>query len=102
MSPVCFLIMQATYYYQQASFLAMQPNTADKTHEKVLLMYHKVPELKQRIAGKSIPVEKFAVAKSKKFLMNGIDNSLAGLVSGLNIILNVLNSCWVWFYTLRL
>ena len=74
--------LQATYYYQQASFLSMQANSTQQVIDKVILMYHQVPELKQRIAGKSIPVEKFAVAKSKKFLLHGIGNTLAGLVSG--------------------
>ncbi|XP_072032025.1 tetratricopeptide repeat protein 39B-like isoform X2 [Amphiura filiformis] len=70
---------KATYYYQQASFLAMQQNQSQQLRDKIVLMFHQVPELKQRIAGKSIPVEKFAVAKSKKHLLNGIDETLAGL-----------------------
>lgn len=38
-----------------------------------------IPPLKQRIAGKSLPVEKFAVAKSERYLQ-GARLPLCGLV----------------------
>ncbi|XP_052776395.1 tetratricopeptide repeat protein 39B-like [Mya arenaria] len=58
---------KATYTYQKATFLMMCEQTEDsQTHLEYLM--GEVPRLKQRIAGKSIPIEKFAVSKAKRFL----------------------------------
>ncbi|XP_071799750.1 tetratricopeptide repeat protein 39B-like isoform X1 [Asterias amurensis] len=70
---------KATYYYQQACFMSMCPDQTEQTKEKLAEMFSKVPEYKQRVAGKSIPFEKFAIQKSKKFLEHGTVNTLAGL-----------------------
>lgn len=49
--------------------------------EVVIEMFQEVPRHKKRIAGKSIPVEKFAVRKSEKCLAQGNRLMLPGLVS---------------------
>ncbi|XP_022087352.1 tetratricopeptide repeat protein 39B-like isoform X1 [Acanthaster planci] len=70
---------KATYFYQQACFLSMCPDQTEQTRKSLNAMFRKVPDFKQRVAGKSIPFEKFAVQKCKKFLEHGIENTLAGL-----------------------
>lgn len=37
----------------------------------VNFVFREIPSLKQRIAGKSLPIEKFAVAKSERFINGG-------------------------------
>ena len=68
--------------------MSMCPDQTEQTKEKLAEMFSKVPEYKQRVAGKSIPFEKFAIQKSKKFLEHGTVNTLAGLVC---IFLSVIN-----------
>ncbi|XP_025109099.1 tetratricopeptide repeat protein 39B-like [Pomacea canaliculata] len=59
---------KATYTYQKASFLLMCDDQTEKTKTHLKYLFSEVPKLKQRIAGKSIPFEKFAVAKAKRYL----------------------------------
>eukprot|EP00118_Oscarella_pearsei_P014158 m.119538 g.119538 ORF g.119538 m.119538 type:complete len:461 (+) comp37699_c0_seq10:77-1459(+) len=70
---------KATYLYQRAAFLAMLQPLGDPLDESVVQMMKSVPKYKQRIAGKSIPVEKFAVYKSEKCLARGTKLMLPGL-----------------------
>lgn len=44
-----------------------------------LLLYRKIPSLKQRIAGRSLPIEKFAINKAERYLQ-GESLPLCGLV----------------------
>ena len=53
----------------------------DQYIDRINDLYAKVPEYKQRIAGKSIPMEKFSVSKAKKHMEHGTENMLAGVVS---------------------
>ncbi|RUS82422.1 hypothetical protein EGW08_009810 [Elysia chlorotica] len=62
---------KATYTYQKASFLSMCPEQTDETRKHIDYLFAEVPRLKQRIAGKSIPFEKFAVAKSQRYFSQG-------------------------------
>ncbi|XP_030852063.1 tetratricopeptide repeat protein 39B isoform X1 [Strongylocentrotus purpuratus] len=70
---------KAIYHHQQASFLAMHLPRTEACIQNINDIYAKVPDLKQRIAGKSIPMEKFAVSKAKKQLVHGTEHSLVGL-----------------------
>ncbi|KAH8914915.1 hypothetical protein BT69DRAFT_1310518 [Atractiella rhizophila] len=57
---------KAIYAYAKAVMLY---ETGDK--EKATAIMKTVPDLMQRIAGKSIPLEKFVARRSKKYLQNG-------------------------------
>ncbi|CAM1306849.1 TTC39B (predicted) [Pycnogonum litorale] len=57
---------KATYTYQKAVFLCMLTDTSSN-QEEIVNLFRKVPSLKQRIAGKSLPIEKFAVKKSQRY-----------------------------------
>ncbi|XP_046361608.1 tetratricopeptide repeat protein 39B-like isoform X1 [Haliotis rufescens] len=59
---------KATYTYQKASFLMMCDDQTEETHAHISFLFSEVPRLKQRIAGKSLPFEKFAVAKANRFV----------------------------------
>ncbi|XP_039614131.1 tetratricopeptide repeat protein 39B isoform X1 [Polypterus senegalus] len=59
---------KAIYVYQKAAILSMLPDeVAAKTGENIEELFRQVEGLKQRIAGKSIPTEKFAVRKSRRY-----------------------------------
>ncbi|XP_075065949.1 tetratricopeptide repeat protein 39B isoform X2 [Mixophyes fleayi] len=59
---------KATYVFQKAAILSMLPEDAVKTTgEDIVALFRQVEGLKQRIAGKSIPTEKFAVRKSRRY-----------------------------------
>ena len=49
------------------------------------VIFRQLPELKQRIAGKSLPFEKFAVAKAKRYLDQNEYLTLAAIVSNLRL-----------------
>ncbi|KIP02601.1 hypothetical protein PHLGIDRAFT_130658 [Phlebiopsis gigantea 11061_1 CR5-6] len=68
---------KATYAYGTAVCL-LELGTAEGREEATRLM-HEVPELRQRIAGKSIPLEKFIARKARKFTEQGGRLALAGL-----------------------
>uniref|UniRef100_A0A8K9WVF1 Tetratricopeptide repeat protein 39B n=1 Tax=Oncorhynchus mykiss TaxID=8022 RepID=A0A8K9WVF1_ONCMY len=58
----------AIYVYQKAAILSMLPEEEiKKTGENVVELFRQVEGLKQRLAGKSIPTEKFAVRKSRRY-----------------------------------
>ncbi|XP_072373158.1 tetratricopeptide repeat protein 39B isoform X2 [Scyliorhinus torazame] len=60
---------QAIYMFQKAAILSMLPEQdIQKTGEKVEELFRQVEGLKQRIAGKSIPTEKFAVRKARRYM----------------------------------
>ncbi len=55
------------YAYLKGALYCQLPHlTAEQLAEQQQLM-EQVPKLKQRIAGKSIPMEKYAVKKAEKF-----------------------------------
>ncbi|KAG8455132.1 hypothetical protein GDO86_001370, partial [Hymenochirus boettgeri] len=59
---------KATYVYQKAAILSMLPDDVVKrTGEDIVTLFRQVEGLKQKIAGKSIPTEKFAVRKSRRY-----------------------------------
>uniref|UniRef100_A0A3B4FDQ8 Tetratricopeptide repeat protein 39B n=1 Tax=Pundamilia nyererei TaxID=303518 RepID=A0A3B4FDQ8_9CICH len=59
---------KAIYVYQKAAILSMMSEEElKKTGENVVELFRQVEGLKQRLAGKSIPTEKFAVRKSRRY-----------------------------------
>uniref|UniRef100_A0A8C1P617 Tetratricopeptide repeat protein 39B n=1 Tax=Cyprinus carpio TaxID=7962 RepID=A0A8C1P617_CYPCA len=59
---------KAIYVYQKAAILSMMSEEELKTTgENVVELFRQVEGLKQRLAGKSIPTEKFAIRKSRRY-----------------------------------
>ncbi|NXJ07257.1 TT39B protein, partial [Odontophorus gujanensis] len=59
---------KAIYVFQKAAILCMLPEDELKsTGEDIVSLFRQVDGLKQRIAGKSIPTEKFAVRKARRY-----------------------------------
>ncbi|KAF3698178.1 Tetratricopeptide repeat protein 39B [Channa argus] len=59
---------KAIYMYQKVAILSMMSEEeAKKTGEDIVELFRQVEGLKQRLAGKSIPTEKFAVRKSRRY-----------------------------------
>uniref|UniRef100_A0A672KJ80 Tetratricopeptide repeat protein 39B n=1 Tax=Sinocyclocheilus grahami TaxID=75366 RepID=A0A672KJ80_SINGR len=59
---------KAIYVYQKAAILSMMSEEELKTSgEDVVELFRQVEGLKQRLAGKSIPMEKFAIRKSRRY-----------------------------------
>ncbi|XP_034944737.1 tetratricopeptide repeat protein 39B-like [Chelonus insularis] len=66
------------YYYQQAAIMMMKKihgnkdddkNNEDNNYDDINNLMLKVPAFKQRIAGKSVPMEKFVVKKSERYFL---------------------------------
>nr|XP_034189255.1 tetratricopeptide repeat protein 39B-like [Osmia lignaria]XP_034189256.1 tetratricopeptide repeat protein 39B-like [Osmia lignaria] len=56
------------YLYQKAAILIMQnPPTKSEEKETIDTLMMKVPTYKQRIAGKSLPMEKFVIKKAERY-----------------------------------
>nr|CAB3267342.1 tetratricopeptide repeat protein 39B [Phallusia mammillata] len=60
---------KCVYSYLRAVFLYVDDK--DGNAEEIRKLMREVPELKQRFAGKSIPMEKFITRKARKFLEQG-------------------------------
>uniref|UniRef100_A0A8C2N6A2 Tetratricopeptide repeat domain 39B n=1 Tax=Cricetulus griseus TaxID=10029 RepID=A0A8C2N6A2_CRIGR len=59
---------KATYVFLKAAILSMLPEEdVATTNENVVALFRQVDGLKQRIAGKSLPTEKFAVRKARRY-----------------------------------
>ncbi|MCJ8742109.1 hypothetical protein PDJAM_G00078310 [Pangasius djambal] len=59
---------KAIYVYQKAAILSMMSEDEVKnTGEDIVDLFRQVEGLKQRLAGKSIPTEKFAVRKARRY-----------------------------------
>ncbi|XP_034543814.1 tetratricopeptide repeat protein 39B-like [Notolabrus celidotus] len=59
---------QAVYVFQKASILSMLPEEeVKKVGENVVELFRQVDGLRLRIAGKSIPTEKFAAKKAQRY-----------------------------------
>lgn len=92
---------KATFLYQKAAFLLMakrgekeassskqslptatdaggDPPFIDATDDEIREMMKKIPSLKQRIAGRSLPIEKFVINKAERYLQ-GESLPLCGL-----------------------
>ncbi|XP_066944412.1 tetratricopeptide repeat protein 39B-like isoform X1 [Macrobrachium rosenbergii] len=71
---------KATYAYQKACCMCMRMKELTPAEKEELAdTMRTIPSLKQRIAGKSLPVEKFAVKKSNRFFAQGETLSLSAL-----------------------
>uniref|UniRef100_A0A672I5K0 Tetratricopeptide repeat domain 39A n=1 Tax=Salarias fasciatus TaxID=181472 RepID=A0A672I5K0_SALFA len=59
---------KATYAYMKAAYLSMLTKDDCLTFgETELTLFRQVPGLKQKIAGKSLPTEKFAIRKARRY-----------------------------------
>nr|KAF6434743.1 tetratricopeptide repeat domain 39B [Molossus molossus] len=78
---------KATYVFLKASILSMlSAEEVAATNESVVTLFRQVDGLKQRIAGKSIPTEKFAVRKSRRY----------SLSTPVKLILPALEMMYIW------
>ncbi|CAN9509385.1 unnamed protein product [Ophioblennius macclurei] len=78
---------KAIYIYQKAAILSMMSeDDAKKTGEDVVELFRQVEGLKQRLAGKSIPTEKFAIRKSRRYKAS----------SPIPLVLPALEMMYVW------
>ncbi|KAJ3598870.1 hypothetical protein NHX12_032833 [Muraenolepis orangiensis] len=60
---------KATYAYMKAAYLSMLTKDDCLTFgETEITLFRQVPGLKQKIAGKSLPTEKFAIRKARRYL----------------------------------
>lgn len=61
------------YSYQKASIMLMndEDSLSDKDREIIVGLMQDVPKWKQRIAGKSLPMEKFAIKKASRYADQG-------------------------------
>ena len=62
------------YSYQKASLMLMIDSKDLTSSEKrtIELLMQDVPKYKQRIAGKSLPMEKFAVRRAERYFSTGM------------------------------
>lgn len=62
------------YSYQKASLMCMIDPRDLTTSEKKTIdrLLQDVPKYKQRIAGKSLPMEKFACKRSERYFLTGM------------------------------
>ncbi|KAJ8408441.1 hypothetical protein AAFF_G00258550 [Aldrovandia affinis] len=60
---------KATYAYMKGAYLSMLTREECKPFgESEVALFRQVPRLKQKIAGKSLPTEKFAIRKARRYL----------------------------------
>uniref|UniRef100_A0A8D2JQI7 Tetratricopeptide repeat protein 39B n=1 Tax=Sciurus vulgaris TaxID=55149 RepID=A0A8D2JQI7_SCIVU len=80
---------KATYVFLKAAILSMLPEEdVVATNENVVTLFRQVDGLKQRIAGKSLPTEKFAVRKARRYSPS--------LPAPVKLILPALEMMYVW------
>nr|XP_020032137.1 tetratricopeptide repeat protein 39B isoform X2 [Castor canadensis] len=80
---------KATYVFLKAAILSMLPEEdVAATNENVVTLFRQVDGLKQRIAGKSLPTEKFAVRKARRYSPS--------LPAPVKLILPALEMMYVW------
>uniref|UniRef100_A0A8C1HXU1 Tetratricopeptide repeat domain 39A n=1 Tax=Cyprinus carpio carpio TaxID=630221 RepID=A0A8C1HXU1_CYPCA len=59
---------KATYAYMKAAYLSMlSREECQPFGENEVALFRQVPSLKQKIAGKSLPTEKFAIRKARRY-----------------------------------
>ncbi|XP_058528902.1 tetratricopeptide repeat protein 39B isoform X1 [Ochotona princeps] len=80
---------KATYVFLKAAILSMLPEEdVVSTNENVVALFRQVEGLKQRIAGKSLPTEKFAVRKARRYSPS--------LPAPVKLVLPALEMMYVW------
>nr|XP_040139737.1 tetratricopeptide repeat protein 39B [Ictidomys tridecemlineatus] len=80
---------KATYVFLKAAILSMLPEEdVVATNENVVTLFRQVDGLKQRIAGKSLPTEKFAVRKARRYSPS--------LPDPVKLVLPALEMMYVW------
>uniref|UniRef100_H3AL96 Tetratricopeptide repeat protein 39B n=1 Tax=Latimeria chalumnae TaxID=7897 RepID=H3AL96_LATCH len=78
---------RAIYVFQKAAILSMlSEDVVKEKGEDIVALFRQVEGLKQRIAGKSIPTEKFAVRKARRYMSS----------SPVKLVLPILEMMYVW------
>ncbi|KAF7244485.1 Tetratricopeptide repeat protein 39A [Varanus komodoensis] len=89
---------KATYMYMKAAYLCMfGPEEHKPFGDDEIALFRTVPSLKLKIAGKSLPTEKFAIRKSRRYLSpNPVSLPVPVLKDDLRDMLCIVEMMYIW------